>query len=148
ASSVSVVDAQQMLEVARIATCVMPHGSRVSPDGAKHYSACMMSDLLVEIDAQRMKVARTFRVTRGAEKGYMGLAQVDAANNGSKASDAHEGHDGAAPAMPMQMSADACMPTWAQPSVDGKNVYVACNKSNEIVEVNTETWTLRRRIPA
>ena len=32
-SSVSVVWTDQMLEVHRIPTCVMPHGSRLSPDG-------------------------------------------------------------------------------------------------------------------
>ncbi len=48
----------------------------------------------------------------------------------------------------MNMSAATCQPTWAQPSVDGKRVFVACNKSNEIVEVNSEAWTLVRRIPA
>ena len=50
-SSVSVVDTNAMLEVARITTCVMPHGSRVTRDGTKQYSACMMDDLLVESDA-------------------------------------------------------------------------------------------------
>jgi DNA-binding beta-propeller fold protein YncE len=52
--SVSVVDANAMLEVARIPTCVMPHGSRVTHDGSRQYSACMMDDLLVEIDAERL----------------------------------------------------------------------------------------------
>src|SRR5262249_29501735 len=46
------------------------------------------------------------------------------------------------------MSARACQPTWAQPSVDGKRVYVACNKSSGIVEIDPEKWTLVRRIPA
>src|SRR5262249_3391416 len=43
-SSVSVVDTAHMLEVARIPTCVMPHGSRVTQDGTRQYSACMMDD--------------------------------------------------------------------------------------------------------
>src|SRR6201990_575911 len=55
-SSVSVVDTNAMLEITRIPTCVMPHGSRVTHDGSHQYSACMMDDLLVEIDAERMKV--------------------------------------------------------------------------------------------
>jgi len=37
---------------------------------------------------------------------------------------------------------------WAQPSVDGTRVFVACNKSNELVEVDAENWSLVRRIPA
>ena len=152
-SSVSVVDAGQMLEVARIPTCVMPHGSRVSRDGSKQYSACMMSDLLVEIDAQRMRVARTFRVTRGEERGYVGLPQWIAGVGGAEmsASDhsSMEQASAASPgAPPMKMDPNACVPTWAQPSVDGRDIFVACNKSNEIVDVDESTWTLKRRIPA
>jgi DNA-binding beta-propeller fold protein YncE len=52
-SSVSVVDTNAMLEVARIPTCVRPHGSRVTHDGSRQYSACMMDDLLAEVDAER-----------------------------------------------------------------------------------------------
>jgi hypothetical protein len=33
-------------------------------------------------------------------------------------------------------------PTWAQPSADGSSIYVACNKSSEIVEVNANHWKL------
>ena len=43
---------------------------------------------------------------------------------------------------------EACSPTWAQPSRDEKSVFVACNKSSEIVEVSTDSWKLLRRIPA
>jgi DNA-binding beta-propeller fold protein YncE len=50
--------------------------------------------------------------------------------------------------MPMKMSAAACLPTWAQPSVDGRKIYVACNKSNEIAEVDAAGWKVTRRIPA
>ena len=42
----------------------------------------------------------------------------------------------------------SCQPTWAQPSTDGSSIYVACNKSSEIVEVNAGTWRVVRRIPA
>lgn len=132
-SSISVVDTNQMLEVARIPTCVMPHGSRVTRDGKYQYSACMMSDLLVEVDAERMKVSRSFRVSAGKEQGYTGIPE-------------EEHHEGMK--MPMNMAGITCMPTWAQPSSDGKRVYVACNKSNEIVEVDAKTWRLLRRIPA
>jgi len=135
-SSVSVVDTNEMLEVARIPTCVMPHGSRVSRDGKHQYSACMMDDLLVEVDAENMKVSRTFRVSAGKEAGVSGAL---AKNGGS--GDAHEG-------MKMNMAAVTCSPTWAQPSVDGSRVFVACNKSNEIVEVDAKNWSLVKRMPA
>ena len=133
-SSVSVVDTNEMAEVARVPTCVMPHGSRINPDGTKQYSACMMSDLLVEIDTEKMKVARSFRVSAGKEQGYPGIPEDK------------EHHEGTT--TPMDMAAITCSPTWAQPSSDGSRVYVACNKSNEIVEVEAKDWKLVRRIPA
>ena len=50
-----------------------------------------------------------------------------------------------APTAPGDVS---CSPTWAQPSADGATVFVACNKSSDIVEIDVKTWTLTRRIPA
>jgi DNA-binding beta-propeller fold protein YncE len=41
-----------------------------------------------------------------------------------------------------------CSPTWAQPSVDGRTVWVACNKANDLVEIDVPSWTMRRRISA
>jgi DNA-binding beta-propeller fold protein YncE len=148
-SSVSVVDSKMLLEVARIPTCVMPHGSRVSRDGLHQYSACMMDDELVEIDAQRMKVARSFRLTKGEEKSFVGLGpretKSDWSTSAPLAAD-HSATDHSTLAMPGK--AGACMPTWAQPSADGKRVWVACNQSNEIVEVDAEQWSLVSRISA
>jgi DNA-binding beta-propeller fold protein YncE len=140
-SSVSVVDTNAMLEITRIPTCIMPHGSRVTRDGSHQYSACMMDDLLVEIDAEQMKVARTFRVSAGKEQGFNGMAPREGfhALPQSVIVDPHGG---------MTMSSVTCSPTWAQPSIDASRIYVACNKSNEIVEVNAKTWKLARRIPA
>ena len=43
---------------------------------------------------------------------------------------------------------NSCSPTWAQPSPDGKSVLVACNKSDEIVEIDAASWKVNRRIPA
>jgi DNA-binding beta-propeller fold protein YncE len=133
-SSVSVVDTKMMVEAARIPTCVMPHGSRVTRDGTRQYSACMMDDLLVEIDARRMKVARSFRLSKGKEEGFSGIPERE------KPMAQGEMH--------MNMTSATCQPTWAQPSVDSKRVYAACNKSSEIVEIDTEKWALVRRWPA
>jgi DNA-binding beta-propeller fold protein YncE len=41
----------------------------------------------------------------------------------------------------------SCSPTWAQPSADGSKVYVACNKSSDVVEIDATTWTMTRRFP-
>jgi DNA-binding beta-propeller fold protein YncE len=145
-SSVSVVDTNAMLEVARISTCVMPHGSRVIRDGSRQYSACMMDDLLVEIDAEKMKVARSFRVSAGEEQGYVGLPPHDAGSDATKSGMKTAGHEHGA--MAMSMAGITCSPTWAQPSIDGAKIFVACNKSNEIVEIDAKSWSLSRRIPA
>ncbi len=128
-SSVSVVDAERMLEISRIETCTMPHGSRMSPDGRRQYSTCMMDDLLVEVDAWGLRVARFFHLAPGMEGGVEGPG-------------VHEHHGGHAAHNP------ACSPTWAQPSADGRTVFVACNASDEVVEVEVEGWTLVRRLPA
>src|SRR5205814_2182167 len=50
--------------------------------------------------------------------------------------------------MAMSMSAVTCSPTWAQPSIDGTKIFVACSKSKEIGEVKAKEWKLVRRIPA
>src|SRR5205823_4816743 len=141
-SSVSVVDTNAMLEVARVPTCVMPHGSRVTRDGSHQYSACMMDDLLVEIDAEKMKLARTFRVSAGKEQGFDRSAPSlsPTASTSQKMGD----HDHTA----MSMATVTCSPTWAQPSIDGHQIFVACNKSNEIVEIDATEWKLLRRICA
>jgi DNA-binding beta-propeller fold protein YncE len=124
-SSVSVVATGAMVEVKKITTCTMPHGSRLSPDGTKHYSACMMDDMLAEIDTQKFDVSRTFVLTAGKEMGMEG-----------------------APHSQMKMSELTCVPTWAQPSNDGSQIYVACNKSNDIAIIDSTTWKLSRRFAA
>src|ERR1043166_5000432 len=152
-STVSVVSTQTMTEIARVPTCTMPHGSRLNPQGTKQYSACMMDDMLVEIDTRSLKVSRHFIVTKGKEIGMNGAPRRDAAGSTSSMAGM------AGMSMPMKdtgghgMEAPkagdvSCQPTWAQPSVDGSSIYVACNKSSEIVEVNANTWQLVRRIPA
>jgi len=126
-SSISVVATDQMIEVKRITTCTMPHGSRITHDGTKHYSACMMDDMLVEIDTRKFAVSRYFMLGQGKEMGMIG------------APGAHgmAGHKNL-----------ACTPTWAQPSNDGSMVYVACNQTSDIVAVKTDSWTMSKRFPA
>lgn len=142
-STVSVVSTQTMTEVARIPTCTMPHGSRLNPQGTKQYSACMMNDMLVEIDTRSFKATRHFIVTRDREKGLSGPPNVSAMQS-THSMHGMPGH-GSEPPKPGDNS---CSPTWAEPSADGSSVYVACNASSEIVEINANAWTLVRRIPA
>lgn len=139
-SSISVVAAEPMLEIARITTCTMPHGSRFNAAGTKHYSTCMMDDALVEIDTRTFAVARHFVLAKGREGGHSGAP--GAMSHGTGGAAAHAGH-----AMPA-MHDPTCSPTWAEPARDGRSVFVACNKSDEIVVVDAEQWTIARRIPA
>jgi DNA-binding beta-propeller fold protein YncE len=144
-SNVSVVSTDPFVEVARIETCTMPHGSRLNPAGTKHYSACMMDDAVVEIDTRTLAVARYFVVRKGGEMGMVGAphAQREQGTGNRDAGD-HSGH-GMEPPKPGDVS---CSPTWAQPSADGRSVFVACNKSSDIVEIDVDSWTMKRRIPA
>jgi DNA-binding beta-propeller fold protein YncE len=142
-STVSVVSTQTMTEVARVPTCTMPHGSRLNPQGTKQYSACMMNDMLVEIDTRTLKATRHFVLTKNQEKGLTGPPNVSATQS-THSMHGMPGH-GSEPPKPGDNS---CSPTWAEPSADGSSVFVACNGSSEIVEVNANTWTLVRRIPA
>jgi DNA-binding beta-propeller fold protein YncE len=118
-SALSIDESETMTEVARPETCRMPHGTRLNPQGTLLYSGCMMNDLLVEVDARSFAVRRLFDVTPGRERAV-------------------------APAAVTGMSS-VCSPTWAQPSADGARVYVACNKSGEIVEVDVDSWSLVKR---
>lgn len=132
-SSVSVVSTQTMTEVARIPTCTMPHGSRLNAQGTKQYSACMMDDTLVEIDTRALKVSRKFSLTQNHTHmpGMPGMKDT--------------GGHGMEPPKPGDNS---CSPTWAEPSANGSSIFVACNKSSEIVEISASSWKIVRRIPA
>jgi DNA-binding beta-propeller fold protein YncE len=143
ASDVSVVRTDSLQEIARITTCAMPHGSRVNSAGTRHYSVCMMDEQLVEIDLDGLQVSRHFLLTKGAEQGMAGAPPVRGADA------AHAGHDmsGHGLAQPAAGST-TCSPTWAQPSPDDKTVWVACNGTSDLVEIDVASWSMRRRIPA
>ena len=139
-SSVSVVYTDDMVEVRRIPTCVMPHGSRLSPDGRRQYSACMMNDALVEIDADSMAVARHFFLKKGAEHAMSGPGRHGhAASRAARTATAWRRRSPATSA--------ARRPGRSRRPTAGP-LCVACNKANDIVEIDVASWTLRRRIPA
>ncbi|MBL0171458.1 MAG: beta-propeller fold lactonase family protein [Gemmatimonadaceae bacterium] len=174
-STVSVVYTPTQTEVARIVTCTMPHGSRISPDGMRQYSTCMMDDQLVEIDPRDFAVSRRFPLAKGREgplakdvgstmagmgdmagmKHDMAVMSHDVgAGSGAKSA----GKPATATVDPAQvgragmgiekhtMAPASCSPTWAQPSVNGDRVWVACNKADEIIEIDSKSWTLTRRL--
>ena len=174
-STVSVIYTPNNTEIARIVTCTMPHGSRVSPNGMRQYSTCMMDDQLVEVDTKNFVVSRRFSLAKGKEGPLAPTAPSTMAAGMAGMDHAAAGHDmsvrgtstGAAPAKkpaagptidPAQvgrvgmgiekhtMAPASCSPTWAQPSANGAKIYVACNKADEILEIDTKSWVLTRRL--
>lgn len=131
-SSVSVVYTPTNTEVARTQTCTMPHGSRVEPGGSYQYSTCMMDDQLVELDTRSFEVSRRFSLAKGKEGGIPAKWQSE-----------HAAHVAAGHKVPMPPA--SCSPTWAQPSADGTRIYVACNKADEILEIDRASWKVARR---
>jgi DNA-binding beta-propeller fold protein YncE len=74
-STVSIVDPDAMVEVARTTTGSMPHGSRLSKDGRKHYSCAMMSGELYEIDAVTFAVTRNLQLDINLPKNHASEAK-------------------------------------------------------------------------
>lgn len=134
-SSISVVYTPTNTEVAQTTTCTMPHGSRINQAGTRHYSGCMMDDMLVELDTRTYEVSGMFSLAKGKE----GLVKAPehAGHDMSKMVDNSAGHGASMTA--------TCSPTWAQPAASGSLVYVTCNKVDQIVEVDASSWKITRR---
>ncbi|MEN2280651.1 YncE family protein [Algoriphagus sp. SE2] len=137
-STVSVVDPEEMIEIERIETGVMPHGSRISSDGLFHYSVGMMSGELFEISTTKLKVTRKLNLD--------GIAEEMPAMGGmdhSKMDHSKMGHTMMTESAPMYHS--ETKPTWAIPHPTNGKVYVAGNGSDEILEVDLEKWEITNR---
>lgn len=153
-STMSVVYTPSHTEVARIVTCVMPHGSRITRDGLFQYSGCMMDDQLVEIDTRTFEVSRRFSVAKGREGPVHEEHEEHAHRGAPQAAPARATEPpvdpaqlgGAAFGMKHDMAPNSCSPTWAQPSADDAVVFVACNKADEILAVDRASWRVVRRI--
>ena len=123
-SSVSAVFLPTMSEVAKIETCVKPHGMRINHAGTFAYSGCLGDDQLVEIDVDEMAVSRRLLVRPGEERTLSGP-------------------------VPEAQPGDAkCSPTWVVPAHDDRNLYVACNANDEILEIDAGTLEVERRFEA
>lgn len=120
-SSVSIVDPEEMVEVARTEVGPMPHGSRLTAKGDMHYCCSMMADEVIELDAASFEVTRRLRL----EDGTGGLTR--------KGSDGHH--------------VAVTKPTWVQPHPDGKLAYVCLNGAHQVVEIDLKKWEVTRRFP-
>jgi WD40 repeat protein len=90
------------------------------------FTICLaLDDMLAEIDTHKFEVSRHFVLTKDKEMGMTG-----------------------APHGQMKMGELTCVPTWARPSNDGEEVYVACNKPNDIAVIDVASWKLSKRFSA
>ncbi|MGK0220059.1 MAG: DNA-binding beta-propeller fold protein YncE, partial [Planctomycetota bacterium] len=120
-SSVSVVDVEGMVEIDQIVTGSMPHGSRLSVDGSRHFSCAMMSDELIEVDAVSMEVVRRMLLTDGTGRPTAGGGHAeDPVTAGGGAAGGTTG-DGGSRAAHVAVT----KPTWVQPHPTRPVVYVA-----------------------
>lgn len=138
-SSVSVVDPETMSELKKITTGAMPHGSRISADGLKHYSVGMMSGELFEINTITLEVARKLNLDQSEMKG------MDHSQHQNMDHSQHQGMGNMDKKGSMKHS--SVKPTWVIPHPDGQRVYVAGNGNNEVLEVNTKDWKITHRFP-
>ena len=120
-SSVSVVDPETMTEITRIETGSMPHGSRITSDGLKQYSVAMMSGELYEIDALSLEVSRILDLEDHSNMDHSNMDHSKMKHSNVK-------------------------PTWVIPHPSKSIIYVAGNGSDEIIEVNSDSWMISKRI--
>jgi DNA-binding beta-propeller fold protein YncE len=127
-SSLSIVYAPDLIEIARVTSCVMPHGGRTNAAGTRHYHVCMHSDQLVELDIRSFSISSRFSLTPGHE-GPLELDDLGVSGE----------HHAAEP---------VCSPTWVAAGAGpraGRFVYVACNRAAEVLEVDVEAREVTRR---
>lgn len=157
-STVSVVDPDFMEVITNIETGIMPHGSRITDDGTKQYHVSMMTDELIEINTAGLAISRRLDLKKGNMKMEVmenkeDHSEGDMAENNEHA-EMHEQHmkDGTHEKhmadKKMEMHKPEVKPTWADPHPNKPFVYVAGNGSDEIIEINTETWEVTRRFKA
>lgn len=158
-SSVSVVDPVTMTEIKKITTGAMPHGSRISPDGLKHYSVAMMSGELFEIDAISLQVSRKLNLDNPDGESQHKMSGESATMDHSRKDDSEMDHSNMDKSKTdhskmdhsmmdhSKMKHSAVKPTWVIPHPTAKKVYVAGNGSNEILEVDLTTWSITHKFP-
>lgn len=143
ASTVSIVDPDEMVEVERVETGVMPHGSRMLNNGLKHYSVAMMSGMLYEIDAMSMEITRTLETSppmkMKSKKGKHSSHSMHTMHNSKSMS--NKDKKGMA-AMGHKMPPEK--PTWVYPHPNDDLLYVVNNGTDNVVEVDVKKWKVNR----
>ena len=172
-SSVMVVDPETMDLISEFETGIMPHGTRLNTKGTKGYHVSMMSDELIEIDTYGFEVSRILSLRNTHEAEHNMNETPDHTHSDHHATEhnpptikeqleALESTGGRMAWMnemnqskpkedtdhsQMAHHTPVIKPTWVDPHPNDRYVYVAGNGSDEIIEVDVEKWTLKRRIP-
>ena len=134
-STVSVVDPELMVEIKQITTGAMPHGSRLSSDGLVQYSVAMMSGELFEIDGISLEVNRK-----------LDLEKMNDHMNHNHMNHNHMEHSNMDHSSHSMMKHSNVKPTWVIPHPNSSFAYIAGNGSDEIIEVDLNTWKVTERI--
>jgi DNA-binding beta-propeller fold protein YncE len=121
-----VIDPNDMLALAEIETGIMPHGTRINSTGTRNYHVSMMSDELIEVNTINMKISRRLSLVEKAEQAHTSSSPLSI-NNTSRA------------------PVPKVKPTWADPHPTKPLVYVAGNGSDEILEIDVNSWQITRR---
>ncbi len=150
-SSVSVVDPEDMVELTKVTTGAMPHGSRISPDGLHQYSVSMMSGELFEINTLDMEVSRKLDLDPAMKEGMAmkkpkmtGMSDMQSTSMNGDMMGA-KGKKGMSGGMDMKMHSPT-KPTWVIPHPSKEVVFVAGNGSNEVLEVDLNAWEVTHRL--
>ena len=125
-SSVSVVYGPEMVEIARVRD--VHHAARLALQPAGHEALLRVHDerrARRDRRSARSRCRATFCWRRAASTVRRGPVVPSGTMT-------HE------PRHDRQPGDISCSPTWAQPSADGATVFVACNKSNDIVEIDAK----------
>ena len=130
-STVSIVDPEEMIEIKRIETGIMPHGSRLTNDGLKQYSVAMMSGMLYEIDVLQFDISRT--LFTGQNK-HNKMQHTMGSMDHNKPMKKHTMHK-----MPTEK------PTWVYPHPEDTHVYVVNNGIDNVVEIDLKKWAITRQ---
>ncbi|HIE77823.1 MAG TPA: YncE family protein [Candidatus Thioglobus sp.] len=138
-STVSIVDPDEMIEIDRVETGIMPHGSRLLNNGLKHYSVAMMSGTLYEMDAMTMQISRTLSTASPKMNDHSAhnMKKMDHSkmNMGMKKNSKMAKMDHK---MPPEK------PTWVYPHPNDKFLYVVNNGTDNVVEIDVKKWKVVR----
>lgn len=128
-STVMVVDPESMEVITEIETGIMPHGTRLNSDGDRGYHVSMMTDELIELNTETLAIERRLKLSEQESMDPSGM-------------------DHAAMGHGNMMHKPVEKPTWADPHPEKPLIYVACNGSDELLEINTANWEVSRRFDA